>query len=195
MKLNVYIASDLTPDDSASIESQLRNWARKYDNVDLEASYNLTTKVIAYDKHRSDLYITIAIMLLVISPIMWFFSQTLYYLKRESEFNILQALGARAKDIRNIYIQGGLQMAVLSLIVSVSLSYLGSYVLFYVFNVIMPKFNEENVRYMFYMPWYAILISVVVSVACGFLSAYLPYKSYYKHRFTLENGGAGASED
>lgn len=195
MKLNVYIAPDLTPDDSASIESQLRNWARKYDNVDLEASYNLTTKVIAYDKHRSELYITIAIMLLVISPIMWFFSQTLYYLKRESEFNILQALGARAKDIRNIYIQGGLQMAVLSLIVSVSLSYLGSYVLFYVFNVIMPKFNEENVRYMFYMPWYAILISVVVSVACGFLSAYLPYKSYYKHRFTLENGGAGASED
>lgn len=71
---------------------------------------------------------------------MWFFSQTLYYLKRESEFNILQALGARVRDIRNIYVQGGLQMAGLSLIVSVALSFLGSYILFYVYNVIIPNF-------------------------------------------------------
>lgn len=195
MKLNVYVNPDLTPDDVAELEATMRQWARKYDTVNLTDSYNLTTKVIAYDKHRSELYVTISIMLLVISPIMWFFSQSLYYLKRESEFNILQALGARVKDIRNIYIQGGLQMAALSLVVSVALSYLGSYALFYVFNVVMPNFGGENVRYVFYMPWYAILTSVVVSVACGFLSAYLPYKSYYKHRFTLENGGAGASDD
>ena len=106
---------------------------------------------------------------------MWFFSQTLYYLKRESEFNILQALGARVRDIRNIYVQGGLQMAGLSLIVSVALSFLGSYILFYVYNVIIPNFFTPQgavaVRYTFYMPWYAILTSVLVSVACGFLSA------------------------
>jgi len=55
----------------------------------------------------------------------------------------------------------------------------------------MPYFTGENVRYVFYMPWYAILTSIVMSVACGFLSTYLPYKSYYKHRYSLQNGGAG----
>lgn len=197
MKLNVYVNPELTPDEVADLEFELRDWGRKYDSVDITDTYNLTTRSISYDKHRSELYITISIMLLVISPIMWFFSQTLYYLKREPEFNILQAFGARVKDIRNIYIQGGLQMAALSLIVSVALSYLGSYILFYVFNVVVPNFSIENVhvRYTFYMPWYAILTSVIVSVACGFLSAYFPYKSYFKNRFTLENGGAGSAED
>lgn len=196
-KLNVYVDPSLTPDEVAEIGVSLRNWGRDYDSVDIENTYNLSTRMISYDKHRSELYIIISVMLLVISPIMWFFSQSLYYFKREQEFNILQALGARVRDIRNIYIQGGLQMAALSLVVSVALSYLGSYILFYVFNVIVPKFSIENVhvRYTFYMPWYAILTSIVVSVACGFLSAYLPYRSYYKNRFTLENGGAGSGED
>ena len=45
------------------------------------------------------------------------------------------------------------------------------------------------------MPWYALLISLVVSVFCGFFSAYFPYKSYYKNRFTLQNGGGGEYGD
>ena len=48
-----------------------------------------------------------------------------------------------------------------------------------------------GIRYTFYMPWYALVISVVMSVACGFFSAYIPYKSYFKNRYSLENGGSG----
>ena len=66
-----------------------------------------------------------------------------------------------------------------------------SYILFYIYNVIMPYFTRENVRYVFYMPWYAILTSIVMSVFCGFFSTYLPYRSYFKNRYSLENGGAG----
>ena len=127
-----------------------------------------------------------------ISPLVWFFSQSLYYKKREKEFNILQSVGAIGSEIRSIYIQGGLSMATLSLIVSIALSYLGSYALFYLYNVVMPNFTGENIRYVFYMPWYAIVTSVVMSVACGFLSAYFPYRSYAKYRSSLQNGGAGA---
>ena len=83
-------------------------------------------------------------------------------------------------------------MAAMSLVISVALSYLGSYILFYVYNVVMPYFTNENVRYVFYMPWYAITASVVISVFCGFFSSYFPYRSYYKNRYSLQNGGAGA---
>ena len=82
-------------------------------------------------------------------------------------------------------------MAAMSLVVSIVLSYLGSYILFYIYNVIMPYFSGENVRYVFYMPWYAILTSIVVSVFCGFFSTYLPYRSYIKNRYSLQNVGAG----
>ncbi len=193
--INIYIDQNLEGEKLATLDEAVRNWGRSYGNVDVENTYQISRNSVAYDKHNNELYICISILLLGISPIMWFFSQGLYYLKRESEFNILQALGAMVKEIRQIYIQGGLIMSFLSLIVSFILSFLGSYALFYAYNVLMPYFTSENVRYTFYMPWYALLTSVVVSVGCGFLSAYVPFKSYIKNRATLENGGAGGTDD
>ncbi len=194
-KLNIYIDQGIDSEKVNKIDNEIREWARGYGNVNVENTYQISRNNVAYDKHNNELYICISILLLGISPIMWFFSQGLYYMKRESEFNILQALGAMVKEIRQIYVQGGLIMSGLSLIVSFILSFLGSYALFYVYNVLMPYFTSENVRYSFYMPWYALLTSVVVSVGCGFLSAYVPFRSYIKNRATLENGGAGGSDD
>lgn len=150
---------------------------------------------IKEDEHYNELYIAISILILCISPIIWFFSQILYYFKREKEFNIIQSMGANGSDIRKIYLIGGLSMAVLSLIVSIILSFLGSYLMFYAYNVIVPNFSGEYVRYTFYMPWYALVIAVVMSVGCGFFSAYLPYKSYFKNRYSLENGGGGKDDE
>jgi len=155
----------------------------------------LAENYIKEDEHYSELYVAISVLILCISPIIWFFSQILYYFKREKEFNIIQSMGANGSDIRKIYLIGGLSMSVLSLIVSIVLSYLGSYLMFYVYNVIVPQFSGEYVRYTFYMPWYALAIAVVMSVGCGFFSAYVPYKSYFKNRYSLENGGGGKDDE
>ncbi len=188
---NIYVDNDITPAEVQELYAQVREWSHDYGDVKVVNTDRTLLKAIDRDKHYNELYICISLLILCISPLVWFFSQTLYYAKREKEFNILQSIGAIAKEIRQIYLQGGLCMASMSLIVSIVLSYIGSYILFYVYNVMMPYFTAENVRYVFYMPWYAILTSVVMSVACGFLSTYLPYKSYYKHRYSLQNGGAG----
>jgi len=195
MNLNIYVDQNLTPDQIQTLEGQVRNWGRMYGEVKISNTHQLSLDTISDDKHFDELITAISILILMISPLVWFFTQTLYYFKREKEFNILQSIGALTKDIRHIYLQGGLVMAALSLIVAIVLSYLGSYALFYVYNVMLPYFSGENVRYAFYMPWYAILISIVMSVGCGFWSTYLPFRSYIKSRFTLENGGAGESEE
>lgn len=188
---NIYVEHDLSPEQVKQLYADVRNWSRDYGEVKVVNTDLTLLNAIAKDKHYNELYICISILILCISPLIWFFSQSLYYSKREKEFNILQSIGAIASEIRSIYLQGGLCMATMSLIVSIILSYIGSYILFYVYNVMMPYFTEENVRYVFYMPWYAILTSVIMSVACGFLSTYMPYKSYYKNRYSLQNGGAG----
>lgn len=86
-------------------------------------------------------------------------------------------------------------MAVLSFAVSILLSYIASYAVYYFVNAILPSLTNETVRYQFYLPWYALVISAVMSVSCGFFSAYLPYRSYFKERFSLENGGSGMKDD
>lgn len=189
---NIYVENGITTDEVNALYADIRMWAHTYGDVKVANRDITLTNAIAADKHYNELYICISLLILCISPLVWFFSQTLYYKKREKEFNILQSIGAIAKEIKQIYLQGGFCMAVMSLFVSIILSYIGSYLLFYVYNVLMPYFTQENVRYVFYMPWYAILTSIVMSVACGFLSTYLPFKSYYKNRYSLQNGGAGA---
>lgn len=189
--LNIYVEKDLTTDQVEELYAELRDWGRIYGNVSVVNHHQALLNAITADKHYNELFIVISLLVLCISPLVWFFSQTLYYNKREKEFNILQSIGAVMKEIRQIYLQGGICMAVMSLIVSIALSYIGSYILFYIYNVVMPYFSGENVRYVFYMPWYAILTSIVMSVACGFFSTYLPFRSYYKNRYSLQNGGAG----
>ncbi len=189
---NIYVERDITTDEVNQLYADVRAWSHTYGDVKVSNKDITLTNTIAADKHYNELYIVISLLILCISPLVWFFSQTLYYSKREKEFNILQSIGAVAKEIKQIYLQGGLTMAAMSLVVSIILSYAGSYLLFYIYNVAMPYFTNENVRYMFYMPWYAILTSIVMSVACGFFSTYLPFRSYYKNRYSLQNGGAGA---
>ncbi|MBQ8185632.1 MAG: ABC transporter permease [Clostridia bacterium] len=188
---NIYVDQEATVDEVKTLYREVQEWSHDYGDVKVRNKENTLLTAVAHDKHYNELYICISVLILFISPLIWFFSQTLYYTKREKEFNILQSIGAVAKEIKMIYLQGGLSMAVMSLFVSIILSYAGSYILFYVYNVMMPYFTKENVRYMFYMPWYAILISIVMSVACGFFSTYLPFRSYYKNRYSLDNGGAG----
>lgn len=189
--LNIYLDKDLTVDQVNELYAQIRDWGRMYGNVKVVNTHRALINAIDADKHYNELFVVISLLILCISPLVWFFSQTLYYNKREKEFNILQSIGAVMKEIRQIYLQGGICMASMSLVVSIVLSYIGSYILFYVYNVLMPYFTGENVRYVFYMPWYAILTSIIMSVACGFLSTYLPFRSYYKNRYSLQNGGAG----
>ncbi len=191
-KLNIYTDPDLSIEQTRFIASELRDIPTESGDakigsvkvIDLEQN---AENAITEDKHYSQLFVVISVLILCISPIIWFFSQTNYYFKREKEFNIIQSMGATESDVRTIYLLGGLSMAVMSFVVSILLSYIASYAMFYVYNVVVPNFTFEYVRYTFYMPWYALVIAVVMSVACGFFSVYIPYKSYFKHRYAIQN--------
>ena len=191
-KLNIYVDEDLTIEQIRYIEKSLRDIPAEsgYSNIGAVTVTNLeqnAERVITENKHYSSLFVVISILILCISPIIWFFSQILFYFKREKEFNIIQSMGATESDVRTIYLMGGVGMSIMSFIVSILLSYIASYAMFYVYNVVVPNFTFEYVRYTFYMPWYALVISIVMSVACGFFSAFIPYKSYFKNRYEVNN--------
>ena len=195
-QINVYTEPNLSTERVAEIMDEIK--AAGFKNVGpvgVENTRRIALQSIAADEHNSSLFTVISILILTISPLLWFFNQILYYKKRESEFNIIQSMGAKKSDIRVIYLLGGIIIAVLSLIFSILLSYLAAYVVYYFVNVILPGINKETIRFQFYLPWYALVISAVVSVACGFFSTYVPYRSYFKHRFSLENGGSGMKDD
>lgn len=180
--LEVYVDQTLTAPEVLEIETELRNWGIMLGDTLITNTHNLHMSIVNEDKQYDEIFTLVASLLLCISPMIWFFSQTLYYFKRENEFTILQSIGALGSDIRKLYICGGIFMSILSLIFCIGLGYLLSFGLFRFVNVTIPQWTLSYIRYEFYMPWYAIVLSIVVSVMCGFLSSYLPYHSFMKRK-------------
>ena len=180
--LEIYVDGSLDSGDTVGLEAVLRNWGMIYGGVGVKNTHALHIAQVNEDRQFDAIFTIVAALLLTISPMIWFFSQTLYYLKRVNEFTILQSMGALASDIRRLYIFGGLFMGILSFVFCIGLGYSMSYLLYLLVNVVIPSWTQNYVRYAFYMPWYAILLAVVMSVSCGFLSALLPYRSFMKRK-------------
>ena len=118
---------------------------------------------------------------------MWFFTQTLYYLKRENEFDVLSAFGAIRREIQGIYVFDGVFCAIVGAVISVAMNFAAVFGIYKFMNVIYPKFVSENIRYQFSMPLLPLLAGCAVSLACGFFSAYLPYLAVRRKKKRAEN--------
>ncbi len=179
---DLYTDPSATPEETEELFRQVREWGRQYGDVKVTNHDTSMNTAVARDRHYGELIVCLSILILLISPLVWFFSQSLYYARREPELRILSAMGAVLREIRSVFLLDGGALAALSLAVSLLLSYGGSYLVFLVFNLAIPYLSGASVRFTFLMPWYAILTSVAVSVACGFFSAYRSYRSHLRRR-------------
>ena len=125
---------------------------------------------------RLPLFGTIAVMLLIISPLFWFFSQIMFYSKRQKEFELLRGMGAAEKEIKKIFITDGIMYAVIGAVTTVLLSAIGVFAINRItLSALSLSAETSNVRYVFEMPWGAAIIAVLASALIGFLSCALPY--------------------
>ncbi len=134
-------------------------------------------------KQDSVMIYVLAILLLVISPLVWFFSQIMYYRKRRGEFHILLALGAEEKSISTLHrITGGV-LSGIAFLITVALSSLCNALVHLAVNTLLPKFGLlPNVGYDYELSVPALIACVVVSVICGFMSCEIPYRMFQKSK-------------
>ncbi len=128
-------------------------------------------------------YITaISGLMLLFCPLIWFFSQILYYKKREQEFSVLRMIFAVKNEITKLYIQGGLLLSVVSAAISVPICFAGMYAFIWIYNYLIPTWTRSSVtrvaEFSVSPMWF--LIVLAVSLASGFLSAFIPAVIYHK---------------
>ena len=169
------------------IENELRYWAGYYTGVNVLNRHTLSLFRIEEAKNNYNSYIAIAYLILILSPLMWFFTQILFYQKRENEFRVLQAFGAIKAEIFKIFRHDGIFNAAAGTVICVLLNYGGIYVIYKFVNVILPKFVKNNIRYEFYMPLIPFISGLLIAVVCGFLSSYIPYITYNLKYSKLKN--------
>ncbi len=132
---------------------------------------------------RRDHLITavISVFVLVISPLVWFFSQLLFYRRREEEFYMLQAMGGFGIEIRGLHLTAASVLSGVAFLVTLGMSYGFNFVLYIAMSRILPALGmAQAINYNYYMPLWALALCAAVSVACGFASCLVPYLLWQK---------------
>lgn len=140
--------------------------------------------------------VLISFLLLLISPIVWLFSQLLFYFKRENEMKVLRMLGSGERAVKGLYSFAGLIVAALASVTAVLLSYIMSFTLFKLMNSWLPGMGfTESPGYVYHIPLWSILTAVAVSVVCAYVSSMIPYYISRRNMATeIARQTAGKSE-
>ena len=148
--------------------------------VNVRNMYSNTYKQIADKTHFSAKVSAISVLILSVSAIVWFFSQTLFYKKRNTEFTLLRAVGFTNKDIKKIISKEAFALSLISVITYVISSYIFSFLIYKFMNSFLFMYEF---RYSFALSETALVVGGILTVLFVFTSTYLNYylyKSKYK---------------
>lgn len=179
--LEIYAESDASEEDISFIYRELRDAADYYTNMtvtDLDAQ---THETLELNKNYASIISMIAFVLLTVSPLIWFFSQSLFYQKRRPELELLQAIGASNDSIKRYLIGDGIRFAVTGGLIFALLAPFVSWIVHRLVGYIMI-FAGGTMLASFHLPIAAYIIGILLNVICGFASVYTAWLSYKRNR-------------
>ena len=180
-ELKVYVEKGTDMDTVASAEVKLRRVVDSFSDWLVTPTGNYFETSIKSLKNDRAVILTLAVCLLVISPLVWYFSQIMFYRKRRNEFAVLHALGAPDDAFSKLHRVAGGVLSGAAFLVTILVSLLCNYLVFFVVNTLLPKLHlAESIRYEFTLSLPALIACVLASVLCGYLSCELPYHLYTK---------------
>jgi ABC-type lipoprotein release transport system permease subunit len=158
------------------LTAEIRSWAKNYQDTSVTPLNALEERNAQKAECRLPLLISSSVTLLMLAPLFWFFSQTMFYKKREKEMELLRAMGAIESEMRGMYVRDGLIYAGLGALFTAILGGAGVVVIYRMSlglfaiadSYFAPRFELE-------FPWIALAAGILISVVCAFCSSYIPY--------------------
>lgn len=188
--IELYVDRNLESTETKAIFDRIRAYTSLYNGRILLSDNHVNSNyLIARSMNYYALIIAISFLVLAISPLIWFFSQTLFVKKREKEFSVLLWLGTIKDDIKRLSRQNGLTLAGISMVSCLLLSWLMITLIQLAVTRIPPALYGGTTSYYYavHIPVIAQIFSVVMSLLCGYFSSMLPLKSFFKRFAVTEN--------
>ncbi len=180
-ELKIYMESGTDMDTVRAAEDRIRKVISPFNSWLVTPTGNYFESGIKSLKNDSAVILTLAICLLLISPMVWYFSQIMFYRKRRNEFAVLHALGAPDGSFAKLHRVAGGVLSGAAFLITIAVSLLCNYLVFFCVNTLLPWLHiTESVRYEFRLSLPALIACVVISAVCGFLSCELPYRMFTK---------------
>ena len=175
----IYLDSDTSFEEAEVIDNEISTVFRHLGNdYVLNRSYETVNRNILIEKNHAVFALLLSSLVLIMSPVIWFFSQSAFIGKRKKELHVLRTFGAVESRISKMFSCSGTVMAALGFVVATVMSIPASYLVYMTLNTWLPSlgFAQSNVMYKFYVAPIALIVCAIVTAASGYLASMLPYK-------------------
>ena len=167
--ITVYLDKDVTEEQYKEISKNIQVIKNSYGyDFSFVDCYGYFYRTVENQKRVFEFGILLSLLVLMISPIVWFYSQSLFYKKRSKEMYVLTAYGAGGRVLGRIHKTSAVVLSLISFVFTALLGILSS---LFVFKL----FNDWHNNY-----WLNILFRLCLSGRCRrrFYTFYKSLRSY-----------------
>ncbi|MBQ3100837.1 MAG: hypothetical protein IJC50_07605 [Clostridia bacterium] len=176
--VDIWLDEETSLEDTDRIQGEIATIIKPFSNGGVYVNHSDSDTEIEQSKNKFAIYMFTAIVSLCIAPVLWMFSQRMFYIKRKDEFYILEALGVTSNSIKKIlYLDSLILAAIASLLYLIAVP-IGIGVIHGTANKFFS--NLGGLRYSNGLPVVAYIVGLIVIIACAFISSYFAYRSYSK---------------
>lgn len=179
---SIYIDKNTDVETERAIFDSLREYAGYYNGATVRNLNQSMEYKVESSKQKPGVYAAVSAAVLIGTPLIWLFSQILYYKKRENEFDILQAFGSTGGEIKRIFIIDAVFSAVLGILFCSLMDWFALKGIYYFTNVVLPMFYRESIRYPFVIPVWALATALALTLISALSSSLIPYILYLKSK-------------
>ncbi len=180
-EMMVYMEKGTDLDTVRAAEGEIRHLLASFKDWLVLPTGNYFDTQVRSLKNDGAVILTLAACLLLVSPMVWYFSQLMFYRKRRGEFAILHAMGAPDSAFAKLHRLAGGVLAGAAFLITAVLSFLCNYAVYFVVGTLLPKMHlTESVHYRFSISPPALIACILISILCGYLSCQMPYWLYTK---------------
>ena len=176
--VDIWVDDDATLEDTDRVQGEIATIIKPFVNGGVYKNHSDSDTKIEESKNKFSIYVFTAVIALSIVPVLWMFSQRMFYIKRKDEFYILEALGVTSQRIKKILMLDALILSALASALYLIVTPIGVGIIHNVANRFFSRLG--GLRYDSGLPVIAYIIGLIMIVACAFISAQIAYRSYHK---------------
>ena len=124
--VKVYLSNE---EDVEQVTQYTQNYIDNAGGVSFKLDYGVLREEIKEAKNYKGLILLLSVLIFSISPLAGFFSQILFYQKRQLEYDVIRAVGGTSKDLKKMFFTDGAVLCLLSGGLYTGLSFLAVYLL------------------------------------------------------------------
>ena len=185
-KAYIFVSEDLTYDGVSALYDSIRSSISTFDYLTLNDMHSSFAHITAQKSSISPIVFICAVILLLIAPPVWFFSQSMFGSKRKTENDMLSAFGATDSDLGRLYLFSGGILTVPATVATVLIGWGVTEFIYWLINEFLISLGMgADFRYSYEFSIGGLLVCILVSAASAMISTYMPFLKWKRERDLL----------